>query len=172
MKKQNIFLIGPMGSGKSTIGKNLAQLMRLPFYDSDQVIESRTGVSVSWIFELEGEEGFRHRESFIISELTQLQGIVLATGGGVVVTPENLKNLSKRGIVIYLNVSIEIQLQRTRYGGRPLLNCADPKERLLDLNSKRDPLYRSIADLIYNTDDLIPLKLAQSIKDDVVDFKK
>lgn len=167
--KNNIFLIGPMGSGKTTVGKQLSQLFHWPFYDSDIEIEQRTGVAISWIFEIEQESGFRQREKQMIAELTKRQNIILATGGGVVTTPENCELLSKNGIVIYLTVSVGIQLQRTRHGKdtRPLLNCADPGSRLQALNLERDPLYRAIADLVYSTNELSPHKLALKIQHDV-----
>jgi len=153
--KRNIFLVGPMGAGKTTIGKQLAQLLHLEFVDTDQEIESRTGAPIDWIFDIEGEEGFRVREKDIIEELSQRQGIVLATGGGAVVAAENRKFLAGRGIVVYLETSIEQQLERTRKDKRrPLLqNNDDPESTLIELHKKRDAQYREIADITVATNE-------------------
>ncbi len=153
--KRNIFLVGPMGAGKTTIGKQLAQLLHLEFIDSDQEIEARTGAPIDWIFDIEGEEGFRNREKEIIEELSQRQGIVLATGGGAVVTPENRKFLAGRGIVVYLETSIEQQLERTRKDKRrPLLrNSKDPESTLVALHKEREAQYREIADIVVATNE-------------------
>lgn len=113
-EKRNIFLVGPMGAGKSTIGRQLAQQLNMEFYDSDQEIEKRTGADVGWVFDLEGEEGFRDREEKVINELTEKQGIVLATGGGSVKSRETRNRLSARGVVVYLETTIEKQLARTQ----------------------------------------------------------
>ncbi len=151
---KNIFLVGLMGAGKSTIGKRLAESMGKVFLDSDHEIEDRTGVSIPTIFDIEGEAGFRDRESAIIDELTNKKGIVLATGGGAVLRSENRKVLAARGLVIYLNASVEQLFQRTRMDrNRPLLQTGDPKQKLQDLLTQRDPLYREIADLVVDTDD-------------------
>ncbi len=153
--KRNIFLVGPMGAGKTTIGKQLAQLLHLEFIDTDQEIESRTGAPIDWIFDIEGEDGFRAREKEIIAELSQRQGIVLATGGGAVVTPENRTFLAGRGIVVYLETSIEQQLERTRKDKRrPLLqNTDDPEATLIALHKERDAQYREIADVVVATNE-------------------
>ncbi len=153
--KRNIFLVGPMGAGITTIGKQLAQLLHLEFIDTDQEIESRTGAPIDWIFDIEGEDGFRAREKEIIAELSQRQGIVLATGGGAVVTPENRTFLAGRGIVVYLETSIEQQLERTRKDKRrPLLqNTDDPEATLIALHKERDAQYREIADVIVATNE-------------------
>ncbi len=152
--KRNVFLVGPMGAGKTTIGKQLAQNLHLEFIDSDQEIESRTGAAIDWIFDLEGEDGFRKREKSIIAELSQRQGIVLATGGGAVIEPENRTFLAGRGIVVYLETSIEQQLERTRRDKRrPLLQTNDPEKTLVDLHKERDTLYREIADIIVATNE-------------------
>ncbi len=151
--KRNIFLIGPMGAGKTTIGKQLAQMLKMEFVDADQEIEQRAGAAIDWIFEVEGEEGFRRREQKIIDELTQRQGIVLATGGGAVIARENRNALAGRGSVVYLETSIEQQFERTRRDRRrPLLNNDDPKETLENLARERDLMYREIADYIVSTD--------------------
>lgn len=150
---RNVFLIGPMGAGKSTIGRLLAKELKYPFKDSDREIEERTGADIPWIFDVEGEEGFRQREEAMIAELVHEDGIVLATGGGVVMRPANRAALKSGGLVVYLRTSVEQQLQRTaKDRQRPLLQTADPEAVLRDLMAKRDPLYREIADLIIETD--------------------
>lgn len=150
----NIFLVGPMGAGKSTIGRQLARALRVQFLDSDHVIEQRTGANIPLIFELEGEAGFRAREKAVIDELTQLQDIVLATGGGAVLGDQNRQCLRERGTVIYLYATIEQLLRRTaRDKNRPLLQTADPKKRLEDIMAVRDPLYREVAHMVVYTDD-------------------
>ena len=149
----SLFLTGPMGAGKSTIGRQLAKQLRLPFHDSDHEIESRTGVDIPLIFELEGEAGFRKRETTVIDELTRLPNIVLATGGGAVMDPDNRQHLKRRGRVIYLHTSVNHQLKRTRKDrNRPLLQTGNPRDKLEELMSIRDPLYREIASIIIDTD--------------------
>ncbi|MDT8397546.1 MAG: shikimate kinase AroK [Pseudomonadales bacterium] len=149
----NIFLVGPMGAGKTTIGRLLASEMQLEFVDSDAEIEQRSGASISWIFDVEGEPGFRLREKKIIAELTERKGMVLATGGGVVLDSQNRKFLQGRGVVIYLMTTVSQQAERTRRDQkRPLLqNVQDPRARLTELMEIRDPLYREIADYIIVT---------------------
>ncbi|MDF1822692.1 MAG: shikimate kinase AroK [Alcanivoracaceae bacterium] len=143
---RSIFLVGPMGAGKSTLGRHLAQVLGRPFYDSDKVIEERTGADIPWIFDMEGEEGFRRREQDVIDELTRLPGIVLATGGGVVTRAENRRHLHERGLVIYLYTPVDVQMARTRNDrNRPLLQQDDPGSVLRALFEVRDPLYREIA---------------------------
>lgn len=142
-----------MGAGKSTIGKQLAKELKLEFYDADQEIEARTGADIAWIFDVEGEEGFRKREAAVIDELSQLQGIVLATGGGAVLSPENRTRLAARGTVVYLFTTVEQQVRRTaRDKRRPLLQTGIPDSTLKDLMSCRDPLYREVADVVVATD--------------------
>jgi len=149
----SLFLVGPMGAGKSTIGRQLAKQIGLDFHDSDHEIENRTGVDIPLIFEIEGEAGFRKREKAVIDELTRLPGIVLATGGGAILDTDNRKHLSERGRVIYLHTSVNQQLKRTaRDRNRPLLQTDNPRERLTGLMQVREPLYREIADLVINTD--------------------
>ena len=149
----SFFLVGPMGAGKSTIGRNLARTLNLDFLDSDHVIEERTGVDIPLIFELEGEDGFRKRESAIIDELTARSQIILATGGGAILDPDNRRKLSSRGIVIYLETSVEQQLRRTSHDrNRPLLQTEDPKTRLEELMEIRGPLYAEVADWTIKTD--------------------
>jgi shikimate kinase len=152
-KPHNVFLVGPMGAGKTTIGRQLASALGFTFEDSDQVIQQRTGVDIPTIFEFEGEEGFRQRESQVIEDLTQGQDLVLATGGGVVLRPDNRRHLAARGCVVYLLCTPEQQYERTaRDRNRPLLQTADPLQRLRDLMQERDPLYRQVADLVVSTE--------------------
>jgi len=154
-EKRNIFLIGPMGAGKSTIGRQLAKSLHLEFFDSDHEIERRTGADIAWVFELEGEEGFRDREEKMISELTENTGIVLATGGGSILSKENRNRLSARGVVVYLKTNIEKQVARTqRDKRRPLIAEADDPRAVLEaLAEIRDPLYEEIADITIETDE-------------------
>lgn len=146
MMKANIFLIGLMGAGKTTLGKHLSEHFQQDFYDSDQAICQKTGVSIPTIFELEGEAGFRERESAMIDELTQLSPIILATGGGAVLNECNRNRLRERGTVVYLHVSPEILVERTRHDrNRPLLQVDDPFHKMNHLYQTRDPLYRQSA---------------------------
>ena len=149
---QNIFLIGLMGAGKTTIGRQLASELSLEFFDSDHEIEKRTGVTITHIFDIEGEAGFRKRETAMLDELTQRTGIVLATGGGAILKPENRQFLMSRGTSIYLYANIETLLERTaKDRNRPLLQTDDPKAKLEELFKIRDPLYRETADVIIDT---------------------
>jgi shikimate kinase len=154
-EKRNIFLVGPMGAGKSTIGRHLADQLHLEFFDSDQEIERRTGADISWVFDIEGEEGFRRREEAVISDLTEMQGIVLATGGGSIISKDVRNKLSARGIVVYLETPIEKQVARTqRDKKRPLLQTEeDPKDVLVRLAEERNPLYVEVADFVVHTDE-------------------
>lgn len=150
---RSIFLVGPMGSGKTAVGRRLAQHLGLEFVDSDDVIEERSGVDIPFIFEREGEAGFRERERRVIDDLTARPGIVLATGGGAAMDPENRAWLHERGFVVYLHASVEQQLRRTRGGRpRPLLAKGDPRETLARLLAIRDPQYREIAHIVVDTD--------------------
>lgn len=163
---KNLFLIGPMGAGKSAVGRQLARMLHLDFVDSDDEIESRTGVDIPFIFEKEGEEGFRKREARVIDDLSQLDGIVLATGGGAVLDADSRSRLGARGFVVYLSTSVTQQLQRTNRGReRPLLGNGDPAEILQRLMAERDPLYREIADLVVNTDGRRVQTVAREIHD-------
>lgn len=148
----NIFLVGLMGAGKTTVGKQLAKSLEKSFYDSDHEIERRTGVNIPLIFELEGEAGFRKREAQAIAELAELQDIVVATGGGAVLLPENRQILASHGTVIYLRASVDELCHRTRNDrNRPLLQTENPRDRLQTLYTQRDPLYLEIADLVVDT---------------------
>ena len=151
--KISVFLIGPMGSGKTAVGRQLARALRLPFHDSDAEIERRTGVDIPFIFEKEGEAGFRQREREALEALTALDGIVLATGGGAVLLAENRRLLAARGRVVYLRTSVAQQADRVRHGRhRPLLATGDAAARLGQLMDARAPLYDEIADVVVSTD--------------------
>lgn len=162
----NIFLIGPMGSGKTAVGRSLARHLGKTFYDSDSEIVRRTGVDIPYIFEKEGESGFREREREAIEALVALRGIVLATGGGAIILAENRRLLAERGCVVYLETSVAQQAQRVQQGrNRPLLaNVDDPATRLRELMSVRDPLYRSIADVTVSTDG----RRVKAVSEDIV----
>lgn len=149
---QNIFLIGPMGSGKTAVGRQVARLLDLPFIDSDHEIELRTGADIPLIFEREGEAGFRKREHEVLADLTTRTGIVLATGGGAVLDAESRQQLAARGWVVYLETSVAQQAERAgRTRHRPLLNGGDPRQRLEELMKIREPLYREVADFTAST---------------------
>ena len=160
----NIYLVGPMGAGKTTVGRYLAELLGRDFLDSDHEIERKTGATIPWIFEKEGELGFRSRETMAIDELTQRPSLVLATGGGAVTQAPNRQFLKQRGIVVYLYTPVEIQLQRTyRDKNRPLLQVENPEQKLRDLLKARDPLYREVAHHIIETNQGAARDLAQKI---------
>ncbi|MBC3413574.1 MULTISPECIES: shikimate kinase AroK [Pseudomonas] len=163
---RNLILVGPMGAGKSTIGRLLAKELRLLFKDSDKEIELRTGANIPWIFDKEGEPGFRDREQAMIAELCELDGVVLATGGGAVMRAANRAALHAGGRVIYLHASVEQQVGRTaRDRNRPLLRTANPEATLRALLEARDPLYREIADVIVETDERPPRMVVLEILD-------
>ena len=165
-KPKNLFLVGPMGAGKSAVGRHLARLLHLEFVDSDEEIETRTGVDIPFIFEKEGEEGFRKREIKVIDELSQREGVVLATGGGAIADPESRSRLGARGFVVYLHTSVKQQLERTqRRNKRPLLENRDKEKVLRELMEQRDPLYREISDLIIETDGRRVQTVAREIHD-------
>jgi shikimate kinase len=152
MKRGNIFMVGLMGAGKTTVGRLLARRLKLRFFDTDHEIERRCGVKVPVIFEIEGEAGFRSREAQAIAELTAQQGIVLATGGGAVLSEENRRRLAAGGTVVYLNARPEDLYERVRHDrNRPLLATGDPLRRLRELHAQRDPLYRAVADVVIDT---------------------
>ena len=161
----NIILVGPMGSGKTAVGRSVARHLGRPFYDSDTEIVRRTGVDIPYIFEKEGEAGFREREREAIEALVALRGIVLATGGGAVLLPANRLLLAQRGYVVYLETSVEQQAERVKHGrNRPLLSNVDPATRLEELMAVRDPLYREIADICVATDG----RRVKAVADDIV----
>lgn len=166
MQKQSIFLIGPMGAGKSTVGRFLAERLGYDFIDSDHEIEARTGVTIPMIFDIEGEEGFRQREQAVIDELTQKPNIVLATGGGAVLREDNRRALRSRGFVIYLRSSVDSLIQRTKNDrNRPLLQNDNPEQVIKDLLQQRDPLYMEVADLVMETQQASIYRVVKEIYD-------
>lgn len=166
-KTDNIYLVGLMGAGKTTIGRQLAKALQLPFYDSDKAIEEQTGVDIPTIFEYEGEKGFRVREQNMIEELTQINGIVLATGGGAILREANRQLLKDNGFVVYLQCSVDKILQRTkRDKQRPLLNTDDPKKRIETLFSEREGFYLSCADFKIETSSMQSKAVVQTILDE------
>ncbi len=155
-----------MGAGKSAVGRQLAKMLHRDFFDSDEEIEKRTGVDIAFIFEKEGERGFREREAKVIDELTQLEGVVLATGGGAILDPDSRSRLGARGMVVYLHTTVRQQLERTRRGReRPLLENRPRRQVLEELMAVRDPLYREIADLVVETDGRRVQAVARDIHD-------
>ena len=161
----NIFLVGLMGAGKTSVGRALAKRLHKTFYDTDQEIERATGVKIPVIFEIEGEAGFRAREARMLAELVRRKNIVLATGGGAVLSEENRRLLTEHGTVIYLHAAVPDLRQRTRHDkNRPLLQSGDPVAKLQALLAQRDPLYREIADLIIDTGDQSVGKLAHRLE--------
>ena len=163
---RNVVLVGPMGSGKSTIGRLLAGRFGFVFRDSDTLVEERTGASISWIFDVEGEPGFRERETAIIDEMSREAGVVLATGGGAVMREENRRLLAGMGAVVYLETSVREQLHRTRRDRkRPLLQTPDREKVLADLLAVRHPLYLEIADIVVHTD----RRSASSVASEIVE---
>lgn len=164
----NVFLIGPMGAGKSTIGRYLAELLHKDFQDSDQEIERRTGVSISLIFEIEGEAGFRRRETAMLDELTARDNVVLATGGGAVLSEQNQRTLRTHGTVVYLHAPIDTLLARThRDRNRPLLQENDRRAKFEEIMRAREAIYRATADVIVTTDQRSAQSVAQEIADKV-----
>ena len=159
-----IFLIGPMGAGKSTIGRQLASLLGRPFIDTDQEIEQRTGADIPWIFDVEGERGFRERESRVLADICAATPAVVATGGGIVGREDNRALLEASGTNVYLHATLAQQLARTsKDKNRPLLAGADPATVLAELIAEREPLYRALADVVYQTDNRNPRTAAQEI---------
>jgi len=166
MSKPNIILVGLMAVGKSTVGRMLAQALGMDFVDSDHEIEARAGAPVGWIFDVEGEAGFRAREHNILDELTARNGIVIATGGGAILAPCNRTMLAARGVVVHLDSPLERLVERTRRDRkRPLLQHGDPAETLARLKREREPLYREIADYCFVTDRQGPKVLAKEIEE-------
>lgn len=161
---RNVFLIGPMGAGKSTVGRSLAALLHKRFLDTDREIEARTGAGISLIFEIEGEAGFRKREAAALDELTQQQDVVLATGGGVVLAEENRRRLRDRGTVVYLRAPLETLVKRTRHDRhRPLLQTDDRRGALERILLAREPLYRETAHVVIETSTRAPKTVAREI---------
>ncbi|RRJ83155.1 shikimate kinase AroK [Aestuariirhabdus litorea] len=166
MTQPVIFLVGPMGAGKSTIGRLLSKELSIPFKDSDHEIEARSGADIPWIFDVEGEEGFRRRESAVIQQLVEAGPLVIATGGGAILLEENRRLMVGSGTVVYLETSVEQQLSRTaRDRKRPLLQTADPRKTLTDLMGIREPLYQQIADITVSTENSNPRMVVQEIVD-------
>lgn len=164
MSKTNIYLIGPMGAGKSTIGRLLAAELNYAFCDSDRVIEERTGADIPWIFDMEGEAGFREREAQALADLALLSDHIIATGGGIILREQNREVMKSSGYVCYLTASIEQLVERTaRDKKRPLLQVDNPRQKIIELLEFRDPLYRETADFIVNTDRRSPKAVAQEI---------
>lgn len=164
---KNVVLVGPMGAGKTTIGRTLADRLGYAFFDTDTLIEERTGADIAWIFDVEGEEGFRERETALLRELGGVQRTVFATGGGMVLKPENRRLLAGLGAVVYLETTVEQQLARTRRDTkRPLLRTPDRERVLRELLAARDPLYREVADLVIPTD----RRSARTVVDTVVEW--
>lgn len=160
----NVYLVGPMGAGKSTIGRMLSQALSRPFFDSDRVIEERAGANIPWIFDVEGEAGFREREEDVIDELTQDTGIVMATGGGAILSKNNRHCLQARGEVFFLDTSLDQQVLRTsKDKNRPLLQQGDPRAKLQMLMDERRPLYIETADYVIETDQRHPRYVVQEI---------
>lgn len=160
----NIFLVGLMGAGKSTVGRLLARRLGKRFVDTDHEIEKRNGVTIPVIFEIEGEAGFRKREQEVLADLAQEPDLVLSTGGGIVLRPENRGVLREQGFVVYLSARPELLAERTRHDkSRPLLNVADPLARLRELHAERDPLYREVAHAIVETGRGAPQQVVQAI---------
>tara|TARA_B100000925_G_scaffold270702_1_gene233392 strand:- start:59 stop:562 length:504 start_codon:yes stop_codon:yes gene_type:complete len=165
----NIFIVGPMGSGKSTVGKIISDELFLNFFDTDDEIESRTGASIDWIFDLEGEEGFRKRESSILEEMVKQNSIVLSTGGGIILSDSNREMLSSRGTVFYLSTPISVQIERTsKDKDRPLLKNGNPEEILTRLQKERKDLYESVSDHVIETEN----KSSQEVASEIINFVK
>lgn len=165
----NIFIVGPMGSGKSTVGKIISDELFLDFYDTDEEIEGRTGASIDWIFDLEGEDGFRKRESEMLEEMVQKNSIVLSTGGGIILASSNRELLSSRGTVFYLSTPISVQIDRTsKDKDRPLLKNGDPGKILKKLDSQRKELYKSVSDHVVETEN----KTSQEVAAEIVKLVK
>ncbi len=167
-KNNNLFLVGPMGAGKTTIGRFLANSLDLEFVDLDTEIEQRCGANIPWIFDVEGEEGFRKREAQLLDEVTLKKGILLATGGGAVLAEKNREILKERGYVVYLSASVDQLLERTAHDkNRPLLQVGNPRAVIEALISDRDPLYRAVSDLVVITERRRPQLVAEEIVNEI-----
>lgn len=154
-KKQNIFIVGPLGAGKSTLGRALAKVSHRTFFDTDRIVEERVGVDLSWVFDLEGEEGFARREAQVLSELVKLPNIVLATGGSTLILEKNRQLIKENGLVIYLNIDLEQQYRRTKrnqYNRPLLLRTGNLRKRLQELRDQYTPLFESVADMSFSTE--------------------
>ena len=161
---KKIFLVGPMGAGKTTIGRHLATELSLPFIDTDHEIEERCGANIPWIFDVEGEEGFRLREHKVLDDICQSSPAVIATGGGIIMRDDNRTLLKEHGVAVYLHATVKQQLTRTgKDRSRPLLNKGDPKTVLTDLMAIREPLYREVAKSVFPTDSKSPRATASAI---------
>ncbi|MGB1191545.1 MAG: shikimate kinase AroK [Pseudomonadales bacterium] len=161
---KKIFLVGPMGAGKTTIGRHLATELSLPFIDTDHEIEERCGANIPWIFDVEGEEGFRLREHKVLDDICQSSPAVIATGGGIIMRDDNRALLKEHGVAVYLHATVKQQLTRTgKDRSRPLLNKGDPKAVLTDLMAIREPLYREVAKSVFPTDNKSPRATASAI---------
>lgn len=172
-KHSSIYLVGMMGSGKSTIGKVLARMLHKPFVDLDHQIESKCGVKIPVIFEIEGEQGFRKREAQVLEEVTEQPGIVLATGGGAILQEHNRALLAERGIVIYLKASVDELYRRTsRDRNRPLLATKDPKGKLRELLAQREALYDEVADIIMETSSSTVTSVVHRLIDKINQYRK
>lgn len=164
-QRQPIFLVGPMGAGKTTVGRQLARLLHKVFVDLDAEIEARSGADIPWIFDVEGEEGFRKRESSMLAELAAQQDVVIATGGGVVLSPDNRSLMSSSGLIVYLAVPADVLYERTLLDTkRPLLQVANRREVIDDLVTQRDPLYRAVADIVFTSENNSPAAAAERLK--------
>lgn len=161
---QKIVLVGPMGAGKSTIGRLVSKQLDIPFKDTDNVIEERCGADIPWIFDVEGEEGFRQREAAVLKDLMLEPSLVLATGGGIILRPDNRQVLKQADMVVYLCADVEQLVRRTEKDKkRPLLQVANPRQKIIDLLNQRDPLYREVATCIVTTDTRSPKLVAREI---------
>ncbi|MBT3428156.1 MAG: shikimate kinase AroK [Gammaproteobacteria bacterium] len=168
---KSLFLVGPMASGKTTVGQKLAKQLDLEFIDVDQEIVRRSGVSIAWIFDVEGEELFRERESRIIEELSLLPGLLLATGGGAILRAENRRCLIERGAVLFLDTTVDTQLNRTTYDTkRPLLQNVDKRKVLTKMKLERDPLYREVADVTVKVDNRSANRMIETIMAELLDI--
>jgi shikimate kinase len=162
-----------MGAGKTSIGRQLAELLQYQFLDSDHEIESRAGVTIPWIFDVEGEEGFRRREQAMLDELTQQAGIVLATGGGAVIRELNRQHMQSRGIVVYLQADLDSLVARTRHDkNRPLLQTPDPRHTLTELLTAREPWYQQVADIVFDTRNQDVKSAAKALYDQLTQLNK
>lgn len=169
----NVYLIGPMGSGKTTIGRRVAGKLGMEFYDCDHELESRTGASISLIFDVEGESGFRERESRILKELAARENVLVSTGGGAVLREENRRLLKRTGIVVYLQTSVSQQLSRLhRDKSRPLLQSGDREKKLTDLAAARNPIYEGLADLVFPSQNRSPAATAEQLSRAILAFRE